>query len=725
MKPSAKAFIAVLLLFVLVATFTGCGGNGAANLTVSITGLPAGGLAVVNVSGPAGYNRNLTESASLTGLKPGAYTVTAANAWADDVRYTPSEESQTINVTAGGKASAEVVYLAPKTPTGGELAWIYGGYNNAAWTHNGSQVLVLQDMRVLVLDAADGGETGHFRSVNTHTSLLKHIAASPKDERVALATRLRTIEIWNYGSGELLHELTGHDEAITTLAWSPDGNKIASADIDGVVKVWDADTGGLLASNDDHTGSVYDVSWSPDSRYLASSSSDKSVIVWDTSSDTVVQTLTASEELYSVDWAPSGNKLAAGTRGGDILVWNDYTTGTVSLTINDAHDDSIGELAWSPKDNGTLASGAEYEAKLWGGNGALLRTISHPGGNGASVTSLDWSPDGNHLLVLGRYKLLVWNTQNSSEDPEWSLLGGYFSTPAVSLDGQTIAVGSAPGVLLITASGGLKSFIYSEDLLYNLSWSPDGRRIAASTNRHLEILDPAGLEPLRALDTVHTNSIGAVAWSPAGDVIASGSYDETVKFWDPEGHWVRNTNPTSQHTGSVEAVSWSPSGRRLVSAGEGGQLNVWNAADGSLVWSATAPKDTYGRDQYYTGAAWSPGGGRVATALDALAFLIYEADSGETGEPVTDWGPYDDGHYNSVAWSPDGAFVALTGKNKYDPATGKNWDAVDVFDAASGELLFELKGSAYQFERVAWTPDGSGIVAETFVSLYYYRLSYH
>ena len=138
MKPSAKVFWAIVLLFVLAA----CGSKSTTGgLTVNISGLPAGSTAAVNVSGPAGYSRDLTESASLSGLTPGTYTITAANAWADDVRYTPSEESQTINVTAGGKASAEVVYLAPKTLTGGELAWIYSGYKNAAWTHDGSQVL--------------------------------------------------------------------------------------------------------------------------------------------------------------------------------------------------------------------------------------------------------------------------------------------------------------------------------------------------------------------------------------------------------------------------------------------------------------------------------------------------------------------------------------------------------------------------------------------------------
>ena len=53
----------------------------------------------------------------------------------------------------------------------------------------------------------------------------------------------------------------------------------------------------------------------------------------------------------------------------------------------------------------------------------------------------------------------------------------------------------------------------------------------------------------------------AVAWSPDGQRIASGSTDEGVQLWDAV---TGNTIFIYRgHTSSVKAVAWSPDGRRI------------------------------------------------------------------------------------------------------------------------------------------------------------------
>lgn len=77
----------------------------------------------------------------------------------------------------------------------------------------------------------------------------------------------------------------------------------------------------------------------------------------------------------------------------------------------------------------------------------------------------------------------------------------------------------------------------------------------------------------------HTWSVEAVAWSPNGTRIASGSTDMTVQVWDAatghhlftyRGHALGLLN-------FVEAVAWSPDGTRIASGNDDHEVHVWAA----------------------------------------------------------------------------------------------------------------------------------------------------
>lgn len=62
----------------------------------------------------------------------------------------------------------------------------------------------------------------------------------------------------------------------------------------------------------------------------------------------------------------------------------------------------------------------------------------------------------------------------------------------------------------------------------------------------------------------HTSTVFAVAWSPDGTRIASGSNDDTAQVWDASTGRVRVTY--TAHSGTVYTVVWSPDGMRIASA---------------------------------------------------------------------------------------------------------------------------------------------------------------
>ncbi|QET04884.1 PQQ-dependent sugar dehydrogenase [Cupriavidus pauculus] len=91
------------------------GGGGTGTLAVSVSGLPTGTPANVSVTGPGGFTRALTASATLTGLAAGTYTVASDNVLNGTSLYSAAQPSQTASVGAGASPSVTVAYGAPQT----------------------------------------------------------------------------------------------------------------------------------------------------------------------------------------------------------------------------------------------------------------------------------------------------------------------------------------------------------------------------------------------------------------------------------------------------------------------------------------------------------------------------------------------------------------------------------------------------------------------------------
>ncbi|MES2524566.1 MAG: hypothetical protein V4617_17840 [Gemmatimonadota bacterium] len=100
----------------------------AGSIRLSIDGVP--GDAAVTVSGPSGYQANLTASSSLTGLANGTYTVSAGPVNVGDAGYSPSPVYQQVSVGRNTNAQLTISYSAdgtspppaPPSATTGSLA---------------------------------------------------------------------------------------------------------------------------------------------------------------------------------------------------------------------------------------------------------------------------------------------------------------------------------------------------------------------------------------------------------------------------------------------------------------------------------------------------------------------------------------------------------------------------------------------------------------------------
>src|SRR5258708_1579911 len=129
----------------------------------------------------------------------------------------------------------------------------------------------------------------------------------------------------------------------------------------------------------------------------------------------------------------------------------------------------------------------------------------------------------------------------------------------------------------------------SQDDFYAFAWSPDGKRVASSTNSQVQIWDATtGKHPVVFNPNGQGGSVLALSWSPDGRSLAVGSGQ--VQIIDPLTGTVKQTFPKS-----------------LASAGlsGGSHLSAMNPFSGGNMVYATA---------------WSPDGTLMATSLNGAAY---------------------------------------------------------------------------------------------------------
>lgn len=145
-----------------------------------------------------------------------------------------------------------------------------------------------------------------------------------------------------------------------------------------------------------------------------------------------------------------------------------------------------------------------------------------------------------------------------------------------------------------------------------LAWSPDGKRIASTSDDYTaQVWDAlTGKNPI--IYRRHTSYVEGVAWSPDSKRIASGSADTTVQIWEPDtGNLIYTYRG---HNLWVNRIAWSPDGRYIASgeqASTGGriaQVRVWEAITGKTIVITTpnysAAPEHHRADANYRVAAW-------------------------------------------------------------------------------------------------------------------------
>jgi WD40 repeat protein len=187
----------------------------------------------------------------------------------------------------------------------------------------------------------------------------------------------------------------------------------------------------------------------------------------------------------------------------------------------------------------------------------------------------------------------------------------------------------------------------------------------------------------------HTEPAQAAAFLPDGSALATATYSQdAVKLWDVATREARWTYQSPK--GRAVAVAVAPDGKRLAAAGSYMPIQLLAIEDGKPLSSLEVGFEIV------LDVAFSPDGRRLAAAAGKRAVVVYDLETSKE-EQRLELGA----EALMVTYSRDGKLLAAGGIG----------EAVQLWNAADGTPLRELKGQRGSVARLAFSPDGRYLLA--------------
>jgi WD40 repeat protein/serine/threonine protein kinase len=562
-------------------------------------------------------------------------------------------------------------------------------------------VALSPDGRLLLTGSDDRSarlwETATGRPVGpplTHAGPVEQVAFSP-DGKVALTgAKDGAARLWDTATGTALGQPLAHTDIVRAVAFSPDGQLAATGSNDATARLWDVPSGRPHGEPLRHEGAVRGLTFGPDGRQLLTGSNDHTARLWDVAAGKPLFVFRHRKPVPGVAFRPDGRAVATGSEDGTAREWDARTGQPLGPPL--LHEDDVARVAYSPdgrvllsmqwkhqvrlwqagtdrpafaplwhhsdltrlvlsRDGGTiLTAGDDHTARLWRVPQPLL-PVSFPRQPGPVLVAA-FSPDGSTLLAAGGKQAWLYSAATGRPtagplDHAAPVLAGAFSP-----DGRAVLTGGYDGsAWLWDAATGrrLAGPFRHPDPVWAVAFRPDGRAFATGSGHSVErdghmvgvgegrIWDVASGAVIQAAPR-HARDVIAVAFTPDGRTLVTGSKDRTARFWDAATGAA--LGGTIRHDGWVNALALSADGRAVLTGSDDRTGRLWSVPDGAPL---TAPLR---HTQPVKAAALSPDGRLLLTASEDATAQLWEARRGQpAGEPLRVLAPI-----HAASFSPAG-----------------------------------------------------------------------
>ncbi len=419
-----------------------------------------------------------------------------------------------------------------------------------------------------------------------HQSWIKSVSISADNRRLATYSKDKTIKVWDLESGNCLRTLAKDFELNGNLVITPDGRQVIGGTKKNLLVVWDTHTGRQLIALKGHLAEITTIVLTPDGKKVVSAALDNTLKIWDLETGKCLRTIPGS--VKKLLCMLGGRRLIAISNTDTILIF-------------------------------TLEAGASENE--------IERQIN--------VLAMESLPGARQALVgLEDRSIHQWNLVNGMYLRKLAMYYPRVSTFAITPNGQKIVLPydrdmktpSPNNLAVLDIKSDAKMFFYGHsDNILCTAVTPDGRRaISGSLNGEIIVWDlemPTFWRPrdwerileiwgsnkppvwrskfkkffLKFLDwslsrdtgvglqrlTGHTKAVTALAVTPNGKKIITGSDDTTVKVWELTTG--RCLCTLVGHENGVTALAVSPDGQKVLSGARDHTLKVWDLDRGECL----------------------------------------------------------------------------------------------------------------------------------------------
>lgn len=348
----------------------------------------------------------------------------------------------------------------------------------------------------------------------------------------------------------------------------------------------------------------------------------------------------------------------------------------------------------------------------------------------AACEAVAVSNDGRSV-VLGADDGRVYVFDGRTKSLEHVLAGheGAITALALSPDGASLATAAEDRVIQVRDTVSFRPIrtLTLDGPIRSLAYGADGRQLLCVTDGSVRVFDLAEQSPAAVLRG-HASYVYGVAFSGDGSRIISGAWDGDIRVWDARSGATRAVIATGSSPVFAVDVARGP----LIASGHRRSVHVWNldtgeelhrfgvaapvraldlSDDGSLLAARTEEHltlwDPRSGQTLHTvplrprragggAAAISPDGTIVATD-ESGKIVVIDTRSGAVlrafPEPV--------GKCQRLAFSPDGRWLASASIE----------GAAAIYDVATGEVRFDLRGHAGNVYAMRFSPDGTRLAS--------------
>ena len=408
-------------------------------------------------------------------------------------------------------------------------------------------------------------KTGKCRSILENHSFVEidqlwdakfSLAFSPDGQTIASSAGDSNIQLWSIQTGACLSTLKGHSDKINKIIFSPDGHMIVSASSDCTARLWDTQTKDHSDEPRGHSSTTMKAIFSPDGQMVASMSEFGTVALWDTKTGGNCAMLKHNNKLFALAFSSDGQMLASGYLNGTVCLW-DIQSGKLCNMFK-GHSHAIEETLFSPDGQALITVCRGSRVRLWDIRTEKGRWM-HKSFSRQDV-KVKFSPDGQ-TAATGSDTVRLWDvrTQKRKKTLDGNL-GEEVEEESAQERGQSPEQETEQGATKETTEesrdgpGPITCLAFSQDgqtvasgSFHNIVWlwntpTEEGRRLLEDCmDKESPDKESSGLE---SFDVEYlgqeAHHITALAFSPEGEILASGTACGALWLWDTRTGTCRN-----------------------------------------------------------------------------------------------------------------------------------------------------------------------------------------